>query len=68
MKQRQYVYFIVLLNAICIFSQEEYCYSNDADKKQTKQFATKTPYEVAHGTEKNHFNVPSEALSTSWCN
>lgn len=56
----QYLCLIVLLNAIYTFSQEEYCYSNDADKKQTKQFSTKTPYEITHGTEKNHFNVPSK--------
>lgn len=57
----QSIYFFVLINAaVLVNSQEDYCYANDADKRQTKHFATKTPYEVAHGSEKRYFNVPSK--------
>jgi multiple inositol-polyphosphate phosphatase / 2,3-bisphosphoglycerate 3-phosphatase len=59
----QSICFFVLFNAAVLVNvngQEEYCYANDADKRQTKHFATKTPYEVAHGSEKRYFNVPSE--------
>lgn len=57
--KRQCVY-LLLLVVNFVYSQEDYCYSNDPDKKQTKHFATKTPYEIAHGTEKRYFNVPSK--------
>jgi hypothetical protein len=60
MKSQSICLFVLFNAAVFVNSQEEYCYSNDADKRQTKQFATKTPYEVAHGTEKRYFNVPSE--------
>lgn len=64
--KHQCVYFILLLKILFVNCQEEYCYSNDADKKQTKQFATKTPYEVAHGTEKNNFIVHSKTRSMNY--
>lgn len=57
--KRYCVILIILLNVFEALTQEEYCYSNDNDKKQTKQYATKTPYEVARGTEKRYFFVPS---------
>lgn len=40
------VIFLVALNVISGFGQEEYCYANDGDRKQTKHYSTKTPYEV----------------------
>jgi hypothetical protein len=54
------VIFFVILSVVDVFSQEEYCFTNDADKKQTKHYATKTPYEVARGTDKKYFSVPSK--------
>lgn len=56
------VILFVSLNVANVFGQEEYCYTNDGDKKQTKHYATKTPYEVAHGTDKKYFSVPSETI------
>lgn len=52
----------VILNVINVFAQDDYCFSNDGDKKQTKHYATKTPYEVARGTDKNELTVLSEKL------
>lgn len=54
------VILFVSLNVANVFGQEEYCYANDGDKKQTKHYSTKTPYEVARGTDKKYFSVPSE--------
>lgn len=53
------VILFVILNVADVFGQEEYCYTNDGDKKQTKQYSTKTPYEVARGADKKYFSVPS---------
>lgn len=50
---------LVILTVVDVLGQEDYCYTNDGDKKQTKQYATKTPYEVARGTDKKYFSVPS---------
>lgn len=58
--KRSCVTLIVLANALIAFSQEEYCYSNDNDKKQAKQYATKAPYEITRGTDKRYFEVPSK--------
>lgn len=55
-----WVILFVSLNVANVFGQEEYCYANDGDKKQTKHYSTKTPYEVARGTDKKYFSVPSE--------
>lgn len=54
------VILIVALNVANVLTQEEYCYSNDDDKKQTRHYSTKTPYETARGTDKKYFTVPSE--------
>lgn len=55
-----YVILFVSLNVASSLAQEEYCYANDGDKKQTKHYSTKTPYEVARGLDKKYFSVPSE--------
>lgn len=56
------VILVLSLNVLAVFAQEEYCYTNDGDKKQTKHYSTKTPYEVARGTDKKYFTVPSMRL------
>lgn len=53
------VILLLSLEILAVFGQEEYCYTNDGDKKQTKHYSTKTPYEVARGTDKKYFTVPS---------
>lgn len=55
-----YVILFVSLNVASLLAQEEYCFANDGDRKQTKHYSTKTPYEVARGTDKKYFSVPSE--------
>jgi hypothetical protein len=54
------ILFVIVNIATDVFGQSEYCYTNDGDKKQTKFFSTKTPYEVARGTDKKYFTVPSK--------
>jgi hypothetical protein len=56
------VILLIALEVSNVFGQGEYCYTNDDDKKQTRYFSTKTPYEVARGTDKKYFSVPSESL------
>lgn len=61
---------LVVINAVkeSICAQnEEYCYSNDPDKKQAKLYSTKTAYEVARGSEKKYFTVPSEFILKRTC-
>lgn len=58
MKLKSLILFLSL-EIFAVFGQEEYCYTNDGDKKQTKHYSTKTPYEVARGTDKKYFTVPS---------
>lgn len=62
MKWSCVILFVILQCVINVFAQEEYCFSNDDDKKQTKHYATKTPYEVARGTDKNGLTVYSKIL------
>lgn len=56
------VILLFALNVVNVLAQQEYCYTNDGDKKQTRHYSTKTPYEVARGTDKNSFTVPSMNL------
>lgn len=56
------VILLVTLNIFGALAQDDYCFSNDDDKKQTKHYATKTPYEVARGTDKNGLTVYSKNL------
>lgn len=61
---------LVVINAVKESScaqNEEYCYSNDPDKKQAKFYSTKTAYEVARGSEKKYFSVPSEFIFYRAC-
>lgn len=51
--------FIIVNSLKSVWCQDTYCYTNDNDKKQTRSYATKTAYEVARGTEKRYFTVPS---------
>lgn len=60
------VILFVILSVINVFGQDDYCYANDGDKKQTKHYSTKTPYEVARGTDKKYFTVPSMSLLTNF--
>ena len=63
---------LVVINAVKESSasqNEEYCYSNDPDKKQAKFYSTKTAYEVSRGSEKKYFTVPSEfSLTRTYLN
>lgn len=62
---------LVVLNAVkdssCASQNDEYCYSNDPDKKQAKFYSTKTAYEVSRGSEKKYFTVPSEFILRRTC-
>jgi hypothetical protein len=62
MMQQIYVLLIVTLSVLTpvVFGDQEYCYTNDGEKRQTKHYSTKTPYEVARGTDKKYFTVPSK--------
>jgi hypothetical protein len=51
---------LAILNVIGAFAQSDYCFSNDDDKKQTQHYATKTPYEVARGKDKNGLTLFGE--------
>mgnify|MGYP007092107158 CR=1 FL=1 len=62
------VILIAVLNFAVVLGQEEYCFTNDNDRKQTKHYATKTPYEVAHGTDKKYFTVPSKKSLIDYVN
>ncbi|KAG5676678.1 hypothetical protein PVAND_006495 [Polypedilum vanderplanki] len=66
--KRYCVILMIVVNALfnSVLTQDEYCYSNDNDKKQTKQFGTKTPYEVQRGNEKRYFNVPKCEAVKFW--
>lgn len=54
------LYISVFVSALEAQDQQDYCYTNDGDKKQTKHYSTKTPYEIVRGTDKKYFSVPSE--------
>jgi hypothetical protein len=62
MMQQIYFLLIVSLSVLTpvVFGDQEYCYTNDGEKRQTKHYSTKTPYEVARGTDKKYFTVPSK--------
>ncbi|XP_070500459.1 multiple inositol polyphosphate phosphatase 1-like [Chironomus tepperi] len=66
MKRYYCIVLFVLLKILYVTSQREYCYSNDNDKKQTRQYATKTAYEVARGHERRYFNVPKCEAVKFW--
>lgn len=53
------VILFAILNVADVLGQESYCYADDGDKKQTKHYSTKTPYEVARGSDRKYFTVPS---------
>jgi hypothetical protein len=53
------VILLAILN-VSAFAQSDYCFSNDDDKKQTQHYATKTPYEVARGKDKNGLTLFGE--------
>lgn len=62
------VYISIFVSALEGQQQQDYCYTSDGDKKQTKHFSTKTPYEIVRGTDKKYFTVPSEfKLVTNEC-
>lgn len=46
---------------------EEYCYSRDSDRSQSKRFATKTAYELIHGSSSSREHiVPNCTPSKFW--
>ena len=61
----------VVINAVkdinCASQNDDYCYSNDQDKKQAKFYSTKTAYEVSRGSEKKYFTVPGELILRQLC-
>ncbi|CAO1347101.1 unnamed protein product [Diamesa hyperborea] len=61
---------LVVINAVkdssCASQNDEYCYSNDPDKKQARYYSTKTAYEVARGSEKKYFTVPRCEPAKFW--